>query len=992
MDYNNKILDLMWGYLDTLLRKISVRDKQGRNVRLLKQTVTSDEETNRNKYINNGTSYCFNVEYTYEVTGVRDDGTPFKDVDSFTLDIPKMIHNTFVIEGKERVATSSLVQAGECIVRTSKSGNSRTVQYDLDRRVTWFFKTRRQEERMELKIKSDDVGDIIVEASPSNFEAYKDYLYLNDDLRDKIRVKLDTDDVPEYVTYDLTMQMMELVNDMYNDLIIDKMFSTTEQGLMDVLSYATLKGRSIIVNIQKNFFKYGKIYPTELQSSIIRYFKVSDTDSIEIPRTINPAVFDTLQSRVRFPFYMSYNASMADIIDPVNTPNNANIGQINSLNKCVEIRDNEIYIKCYEFPSFKPVTVKYLKYVNVPVLANTEPDYEAHTIPKKASYNIKLRFKEKVSSDIRSIKYIEPYEEDKLSVGSRIVPLLNGSDSVRDFMGTQMVGQAEELINAEPPLMTSGHEDDTDDYSVFTVRYSPKGDGGNAEVLKVDEANNVVTVRDSAGSEYPIDLPRTHMGEHDLIITHTVMVKEGQKIKPGDVICTPTISKMKGYNLGINANVAFMLYMGKNYEDAIIISESFAKKMACYKVVPVEIHIKKDDLLRFLKPIGAEVKSGEILCGRDVKVRSAAGVSKDGMPLLDLMNVMWDSRPVYVPNNIDKGYVIDCKIIKNPDIKSSVKETDKYVSDYVENGGYEVENEVPQKYKDIKVHDLEMDEKSAYTIKFHILKYAPLMNGIKLTNRWGGKGEVGTILPDDKMPYDMATGEHYECLINSSSVIKRKNPPQVYEALITKMCNAVYKKVKSFMEKGNVAGAKKFADAYGHTFGKDMTDAQFKKKFAEDGLSMFQLKVGCYLKYPPETLLKWAKSLGVSEHAEVFMPGIGKVETPVITGQVYMMRLYHSSDYEGKVTSDLVDSKEPHMGRGLYRGKSELTGQKIGEMDQWALRASGAGEYVNKHRVNFLDSQYIFLNEMLMSGMYVKSAEGLPILSPRWEREKKARQ
>ena len=286
----------------------------------------------------------------------------------------------------------------------------------------------------------------------------------------------------------------------------------------------------------------------------------------------------------------------------------------------------------------------------------------------------------------------------------------------------------------------------------------------------------------------------------------------------------------------------------------------------------------------------------------------------------------------------------------------------------------------------------EMDEKSAYTIKFHILKYAPLMNGIKLTNRWGGKGEVGTILPDDKMPYDMATGEHYDCLINSSSVIKRKNPPQVYEALITKICNAVYKKVKSFMEKGNVAGAKKFADAYGHTFGKDMTDAQFKKKFAEDGLSMFQLKVGCYLKYPPETLLKWAKSLGVSEHAEVFMPGIGKVETPIITGQVYMMRLYHSSDYEGKVTSDLVDSKEPHMGRGLYRGKSELTGQKIGEMDQWALRASGAGEYVNKHRVNFLDSQYILLNEMLMAGMYVKSAEGLPILSPRWEREKKARQ
>jgi len=985
MDYNNKILDLMWTYLDTLLRKISVRDKQGRNVRLLKQIVTSDEETNRNKYINSGTTYCFNVEYTYEVTGMRD-GAPFKDVDTFTLDIPKMLHNTFVIEGKERVATSSLVSAGECIVRTAKNGGARTVQYDLDRRVTWYFKTKRQEERMELQIQSDDNDKIIVAATPTNFEAYKDYLYLNDDLRDKIRVKLDTDDVPEYITYDLTMQMMELVNDIYNDLIIDKKFSTTEQGLMAVLSYATLKGRSIIVNIQKNFYRHGKIYPTELQSTLIRFFKVSDSDSIEIPKTINPAVFDTLQSRIKMPAYMAYNTSMSDIIDPVFTPNNNNIGVLNALNKCVEIRDNEVYIKCYEFPSFKPVTVKYLKYVNVPVLANTEPDYEKHTVPRKSAYAIKLRFKDSVTSDIGSIKYIEPYKEDKLSVGSRIVPLLNVSDAVRDFMGTQMVLQAEELINAEPPLMTSGHEDDTEDYSVFTVRYKPKGDGGNAEVLKVDNANNEVIVRDSMGSEYPIDLPRTHMGEHDLIITHTVMVKEGQKIKPGDVICTPSMSRRGGYNLGVNANVAFMLYMGKNYEDAIIISESFAKKMACYKVVPVEIHIKKDDMLRFLKPIGAKVKLGEILCGRDVKVRSAAGVSKEGMPLLEFMDVMWDSRPVFVPNNIEEGYVIDCKIIKNPDVKSSVRETDKYIADYIENGGYEVENEVPQKYKDIKVHDLEMDEKSAYTIKFHILKYAPLINGVKLTNRWGGKGEIGTILPDDQMPYDMATGKPYDALLNPSSVIKRKNPPQVYEALLTKICNAVYEKVKAFMEKGNVAGAKKFADAYGHTFGKDMTDAQFKKKFAEDGLSMMQLKVGCYLKFPPETILKWAKSLGLSEFAEVYMPGIGKAETPIITGQVYMMRLYHSSDYEGKVTSDLVDSKEPHMGRGLYRGTNELTGQKMGEMDQWAMRASGAGDYVNRHRVNFLDSQYILLNEMLMAGMYLKSAEGLPILSPKWQK------
>jgi DNA-directed RNA polymerase beta subunit len=999
MGYNDNILSLMWNYVDTVMRKISARDKQGRTIRLLKQSVAFDDESNRNKYINSGTTYGFDVEYFYEVSGKTEEGTPFKDKDSFSLTIPRMLHNTFVIEGKERVATSTLVPSGECIVRLMDNGNGRFVQYDLDRKVMWYQKTRRQEERMELRIKSDIDGDILVEASPTNFEAYKDYLYLNEDLRDKLRVKLDTDDVPEYITYDLTMEMMKRADnnkDKYEDLIIDKEFSSTEKGLMDVLSYATLKGRSIIVNLQKNFFKQGKIYPTELQSAIIRYFKVADSSSIDIPRTINPVVFDSLSSKVIFahphgsPTYMSYNRSMSDIIDPVNTPNNNNIGTINALTKCAEVKEDGIYIKCYEFPSFKPVTVKYLRYVNSMVLMNTEADYDAKKVERKAAYRVKLRFKELEIplSQIKGVKYIEPFRDDKLSVGVRMIPMLNVSDSVRNFMGTGMVQQAEELFNAEPPLVATGHEDDTDDYSIFTVRYEPKS-GKPAEVLKVDEANNVVEVRDADGSEYPISLPRTHFGEHDLIITHQVMVKEGQKIKPGDIICTPTISKDKGYNLGVNANVAYMPYLGKNYEDAVIISESFAKRAACYKVVPVEIKIRRGDLVRFLKPIGAEVKLGEILCGRDVKINDAAGVDKEGFPLMDFMNVSWDSRPVYVPNNIEKGWVIDCKIMKNPDVKSLIRETDQYISDYVANGGYEVENDAPERYKNIKVHDVEMDEKSSYTIMYHLLKYAPLMNGIKLTNRWGGKGEVGTILPDDQMPYDMATKKPFDCILNPSSIIKRKNPPQVYEALITKICDAVYAKCLTFVEKGDVAGARRFSKAY---YGKQFdgfTDAQFKKGVLEKGRTFFSMKVGCYFKYDSQTVIKWAKSLGVSAFSKVFIPGVGPVDKPVLTGPVYMMRLYHASDYEGKVTSDLVDAKEPHMGRGLYRGKSELTGQKMGEMDQWALRASGTGDYVNKHRVNFLDSQYIFLNELLMAGMYVNDAEGRPLLSPQWEAAKR---
>src|SRR5699024_5262166 len=57
--------------------------------------------------------------------------------------------------------------------------------------------------------------------------------------------------------------------------------------------------------------------------------------------------------------------------------------------------------------------------------------------------------------------------------------------------------------------------------------------------------------------------------------------------------------------------------------------------------------------------------------------------------------------------------------------------------------------------------------------------------GDKLANRYGGKGVIAKILPDDQMPYLALTNEHVEVLINSSTCVNRENIGQFHELSLT---------------------------------------------------------------------------------------------------------------------------------------------------------------------------------------------------------------
>jgi len=104
---------------------------------------------------------------------------------------------------------------------------------------------------------------------------------------------------------------------------------------------------------------------------------------------------------------------------------------------------------------------------------------------------------------------------------------------------------------------------------------------------------------------------------------------------------------------------------------------------------------------------------------------------------------------------------------------------------------------------------------------------------------------------------------------------------------------------------------------------------------------------------------------------------LGWCEQQCITGREYIMKLWKQANYDGKVTSEVLDTEEPVMGRGKYR----FTGQKIGEMELWVLISQGIEKFVQDQSDTMKSSQYQFLNELLLSGYFIQDAHGSPLLS-----------
>jgi len=392
----------------------------------------------------------------------------------------------------------------------------------------------------------------------------------------------------------------------------------------------------------------------------------------------------------------------------------------------------------------------------------------------------------------------------------------------------------------------------------------------------------MIKIKTSGGEidEYPLlKFKRTNQGT---CFNQTPIVREGQRIKAGDVIADGPATDSGRLALGKNILVAFMPWMGYNFEDAILISERLVQED-----IFTSVHVEQ-----------FEIEARETKLGREVITRDIPNLSEKAFRDLDQDGVVRVGAYVN-PDDILVGKVTPKgEQDLTPEYKllhSIFGEKAREVRDT----SLRVPNGIEGIILDVKRFSRENGDELApgveELVKVYIATKRKISVGDKMAGRHGNKGVISRVVPAYDMPY-LPDGTPIDIMLNPLSVPSRMNLGQLLETEL----GWAAKELNLLIETPIFDGAEE----------PDIREYLKKAGLPEDSKSVL---------YDGRT---------------------GKpFENRVMVGQIYMLKLAH-----------MVDDKIHARSTGPYSlvtqqplgGKAQFGGQRLGEMEVWALEAYGA--------------------------------------------------
>jgi len=278
-------------------------------------------------------------------------------------------------------------------------------------------------------------------------------------------------------------------------------------------------------------------------------------------------------------------------------------------------------------------------------------------------------------------------------------------------------------------------------------------------------------------------------------------------------------------------------------------------------------------------------------------------------------------------------------------------------------GGDEIESELADLFENIEEqHDMvrmmydqkisrltkgdELPPGVIKMVKVYIAIKRKLSVGDKMAGRHGNKGVISRILPEEDMPY-MADGRPVDIVLNPLGVPSRMNVGQILETHLGWAAHSLGEQIDEYLQKNFSKDelAKVMKKAYDSPAMKEFIDGASERQVREMAA---KLKKGVPFATPvfdgaTESEVKDAldhASLPQSGQTVLFDGRTGEsFDHDVTVGVMYMMKLHH-----------LVDEKIHARSIGPYSlvtqqplgGKAQFGGQRLGEMEVWALEAYGA--------------------------------------------------
>ncbi len=692
---------------------------------------------------------------------------------------------------------------------------------------------------------------------------------------------------------------------------------------------------------------------------------------------------------------------------PIETPEGPNIGLISSLsvfakvnpmgfletpyrkvtNSIVDI-DNFVYLSAEEEEGMK------IAQANIPLKANGLIDTDKVIAREEGDFPV---------VDPSEINYTDVAPNQIASISASLIPFLEHDDANRALMGSNMMRQAVPLLKPQSPIVGTGLERQV--ASDSRVLINAEGDGvieyvdAQKITIKYDrtDAERLISFEEDEKTYFLVKFRKTNQGTS---INLKPIVKRGDRVKKGQVLCEGYATEKGELALGRNLTVAFMPWKGYNFEDAIVISEKVVREdiftsihvdeyslevrdtklgaeELTHDIPNVSEEATKDLDENGMIRIGAEVKPGDILIGKI----TPKGES-DPTPEEKLLRAIFGDKAGDVKDASLKaspslrGVVIEKKLFSR-----SVKDKRKRSEDKEDLSKLELEYEVKfQELKDILVEKLFtlVNGKTSQGV-LNDLGEEVLPKGKKYTMKMLNSVDdfahlVGGSWTTDNDSNDSVLDllHNYKIKLNDLQGNLRRDKFTI--SVGDELPAGIMKLAKVYIaKKRKLKVGDKMAGRHGNKGIVSRIVRQEDMPFLEDGtpvdivLNPLGVPSRMNIGQIYETVLGWAglklgKKFGTPifdgatldqingytdeagiprfGHTYLFDGGTGqRFDQPATVGVIYMLKLGH-----------MVDDKMHARSIGPYSlitqqplgGKAQFGGQRFGEMEVWALEAYGA--------------------------------------------------
>ncbi len=531
-----------------------------------------------------------------------------------------------------------------------------------------------------------------------------------------------------------------------------------------------------------------------------------------------------------------------------------------------------------------------------------------------------------IEGPVDLVKYIDLVPNQIVGASASLIPFVDHDDATRALMGSHMQTQAVPLVSPETPIVGTGIETAiaTSMKRTYVANHPGKVSYVDGSLVTVELDHKVspadhrsyTTISDDGTHESYLLTKFRRTSPYGTCYNQKPAVTVGDKLNTGDIVADGPSTDGGELSIGRNLLVAYASIDGLSYEDSFLISD----------------RLVKEDVLTNVQIYEYEAKVVETKLGTEELTKDIPGVPENELAKLTEDGIVMIGATVG-PNDIlvgkveprgEKELTAEERLLRAifGEKAREVKDTSLRVANG--EGGVVIDVQILDKEKAD-----ELDPGVNKIVKVYVAQIRRIQEGDKIAGRHGNKGVICRIMPSYDMPH-LEDGTPVDLVISPLSVIARMNLGQILEVTLA---HAGYRLNKHY------------------------------------AVSVFD-------KYPESQISAELTKAGLETTGKVQLFD-GRTGDPyhqkTVVGVGYILKLVH-----------MVDDKVHARSTGPYSlvtqqplgGKARMGGQRLGEMEVWALEA---------HRAAYILQEMLTIKSDDIEGRthaFQAIIKGLPIPAP----------